>query len=80
MQFRAIFQVTGERLSLFGMAQVDHVPGKGVLGLALLGTLLVLNLKKKKVHKMLDVMCLRQTNGAAALGVTVHAVCDTQAF
>lgn len=41
----AVFQVTSEGLGLFGMAQVDHVHRKGVLSLALLGALLVLDLK-----------------------------------
>lgn len=45
VQLCAIFQVTCQGLSLFGMAQVDHVVRKAVLGLALLGALLVFNLK-----------------------------------
>lgn len=44
----AVLQVTGQRLGLLGVAQIDHVLGKCVVGLALLGALLVLNLRSQR--------------------------------
>ncbi|TNN67710.1 hypothetical protein EYF80_022026 [Liparis tanakae] len=46
VQLGAVLQVAGERLGLLGVAQVDHVQGKAVLGLALLGALPVLDLNR----------------------------------
>lgn len=53
MELCAIFQVASEGLGLFGMAQVNHVLIKSVLSLALLGALLVLNLKGATINKSL---------------------------
>lgn len=48
VQLGAVLQVAGQGLGLLGVAQVDHVLGEGVVGLALLGALLVLDLGRRR--------------------------------
>lgn len=45
VQLGAVLQVTGQSLGLFGMAQVDHIQRKAVVGLVLFRALLVCDLR-----------------------------------